>query len=396
MKLKLNRTQRQTEGLRKWSKAGFNGIFQYPTGFGKTYSAIRALLGMIKKKNINSAVIVVPTLTLQKQWNKELKNHKIKIAKVYVINTAAKLTFDIDLLILDEIHRYAAETFKLIFENTSAKYKLGLTATLERSDDLHKLILDHLKVVDTISVNEALKNRWISSYKVYNIAVPLPEEEKVAYRKANNGFKHFASKLGGRFDAFDTAQEWIKSDDKKEQGLAAAYYNSMRARKKICLNNTNKIPAINKLVNYFKNRNGLLFSSNTEFADNVQKSLGDIAMTFHSKIGKKDQKYVINRFKDKRTKIRILSTVKALNEGFDVPDASLGIIAGSTSSKLTFIQQLGRIVRFIEGKEAIMFNLYTPDTQEEVWVRKRTVDIDPELITHCTLEEFFIAIENNL
>jgi len=396
MKLKLNRTQRQTEGLRKWSKAGFNGIFQYPTGFGKTFSALRAIQGMIKKKDIQSVVVVVPTITLQKQWIKELKKQKIKIAKVYVINTAVKLTFDIDLLILDEIHRYAAETFKLIFKNTSAKYKLGLTATLERSDDLHKIILEHLKVVDTISVNDALKNRWISSYKVYNIAVPFPEEEKVAYRKANNGFRHFAAKLGGKFDAFATAQEWIKSDDKKEQGLAAAYYNSMRARKKVCLNNTNKIPAIKQLVNYFENRNGLLFSSSTEFADDVQKSLGDIAMTFHSKIGKKDQKYVINRFKDKRTKVRMLSTVKALNEGFDVPDSSLGIIAGSTSSRITFIQQLGRIVRFIEGKEAIMINLYTPDTQEEVWVNKRIIDIDPVLVTNCNMNEFFKLIENGI
>lgn len=395
MELKLNRTQRQTQGLRKWAKADYNGIFQFPTGFGKTFTAIRAIKGMIKKKNIQTVVVVVPTLTLQEQWEIELKKHKIKIAKVYVINTAAKKDLDVDFLILDEIHRYAAETFKLVFENISAKFILGLTATLERGDGLHKIILEHSKVVDVVTVVDALKNRWISSFKVYNIAVPFPEEEAIAYKKANNGFKHFAAKLGGKFDAFATAQEWIKSDDKEQQGKAAAYYNSMRARKKICLNNTNKIPAIKKLVDYFDDRNGLLFSSNTEFADTAQKTLGDIAMTFHSKIGKRDQKKVIKRFKDKRTKVRILSTVKALNEGFDVPNSSLGIIAGSTSSRITFIQQLGRVVRFVEGKNAIMINLYTPDTQEEVWVKKRTVDIDPALIVDCTINEFFKIIKDD-
>lgn len=389
MKLKLNRTQRQTEGLRKWSKAGYNGILQYCTGFGKTYTAIRAIKGMIDRKGIQSVVVVVPTLTLQEQWEAELKKHKIKIAKVYVINTAAKKDLNVDFLILDEIHRYAAETFKLVFENISAKFILGLTATLERGDGLHKIILEHSKVVDVVTVVEALKNRWISTFKVYNIAVPFPEEEAIAYKKADNGFKHFAAKLGGKFDAFATAQEWIKSDDKEQQGKAAAYYNSMRTRKKICLNNTNKIPIIKELVDYFEDRNGLLFSSDTKFADTVQKTLGDISMTFHSKIGKKDQKYVINRFKDKRTKVRILSTVKALNEGFDVPNCSLGIDAGGTSSKIAFIQKLGRIVRFVEGKDAIMFNLYTPNTQEEVWLRKRIVDIDPSLIIDCTIDEFF-------
>lgn len=392
MKLKLTRTQRQTQGLRKWAKAGYNGIFQYCTGFGKTFTAIRAIKGMIDRKGIQTVVVVVPSIPLKEQWEVELKKHKIKIAKVYVINTAAKKDLDVDFLILDEIHRYAAETFKLVFENISAKFILGLTATLERGDGLHKIILEHSKVVDVVTVVEALKNRWISTFKIYNIAIPFPEEEEIAYKKANNAFRHFAAKLGGKFDAFATAKEWINSDDKEQQGKAAAYYNAMRARKNICLNNTNKIPVIKKIVDHFQDRNGLLFSSDTKFADEVQKTLGDISMTFHSKIRKKDQKKVIKRFKDKRTKVRILSTVKALNEGFDVPNSSLGIIAGGTSSKIAFVQQLGRIVRFVVGKDAIMCNLYTPDTQEEVWIRKKTVDIDPSLIINCTLEEFFEII----
>jgi superfamily II DNA or RNA helicase len=124
------------------------------------------------------------------------------------------------------------------------------------------------------------------------------------------------------------AQQYLKGSDKALQGIAGAYFNSMRQRKKICLNNSNKIAATKSIVDLFSDRNGLIFSATTEFADQLQDNefadqlqdkLGDISMTFHSKLKKKEQEYVIKRFKDKRTKVRMLSSVKALNEGFNVP-----------------------------------------------------------------------------
>lgn len=384
----MDRTQRQIQGLRQWRDAGFAGIAQYPTGFGKTYTAIQAVLGMIRKKDIKSVLVVVPTLELKSQWEKELKLHKVTIANVLVINTAVKGFHDVDFLILDEIHRYAAETFKEVFVRAKYKYVMGLTATLERADGYHEIILEYLKVFDQISVDEALKNGWISPYEIYNIAVPFSEEDAKAYKKSDNAFKHFAAKLGRGGQAFKMAQQYLKGSDKALQGIAGAYFNSMRQRKKICLNNSNKIAATKSIVDLFSDRNGLIFSATTEFADQLQDKLGDISMTFHSKLKKKEQEYVIKRFKDKRTKVRMLSSVKALNEGFNVPECSLAVIAGSNSTKITFIQQLGRVVRYQEDKKAIIINLYTPDTQEEKWMNNRIEGIDEKSIHNVTLDEF--------
>jgi len=265
---------------------------------------------------------------------------------------------------------------------------MGLTATLEREDGFHTIILQYLSVFDEISVNEALDEGWISPYRVYNVAVNLTSEELLLYKKADNSFKHFAAQLGRGAEAFRTAQEWIKSDNKQLAGQAAAYYNSMRSRKKVCLNNSNKINAVKSIVDLFPEKNGLIFSATTEFADSLQDKLGDISMTFHSKLKKKEQTEVIKRFKDKRTKVRFLSSVQALNEGFNVPHCSIGIIAGSNSTKRTMIQQLGRVVRYQDGKHAVIVNLYSPNTQEEKWMRKRLLDIHPSLITDLTLSEF--------
>jgi superfamily II DNA or RNA helicase len=385
---KLTRDERQVEVLRNWRKSGFCGIFQAATGFGKTYTAIRGIKGMVTKAGIKSCLVVVPTLELKAQWEVELKKNKILFAKVMVINSAIKQKHKVDMLVLDEIHRYAAESFRSIFDNVLSSYILGLTATLEREDNFHELILEYLPVFDEVTVDDALDNEWIAPYVVYNIPVELSATDQIEYNKANNAFKHFAAKLGHGGQAFKNATSYLKSSDKALQGQAGAYYNSMRKRKNICQNNYNKIVVTKQIIDCLHDRNGLIFSATTEFAEDLQDSLGDICMTFHSKIKRKDQELIVKKFKDKRTKVRFLSSVQALNEGFNVPDCSLAIIAGSTSTKRTFIQQLGRVVRKQPDKEAIIINLYTPGTQEEVWMKKRLEGISKDRVIICELEEF--------
>ena len=388
----MTRTERQIEVLKKWRANNFRGIFQAATGFGKTYTAIMAIQGMVTKADIKSCLVVVPTITLKAQWETELAKHKIKFAEVLVINTAIKQPRDYDMLVLDECHRYAADSFKRIFEVADCDYVMGLTATLEREDGLHDIILDYLQLIDEVTVDECLDNGWISPYTVYNVAVPLPDDEQIAYKKVNNSFKHFAATLGFGGDAFRNAQKYLKSGSSEQKGKAAMYYNAMRKRKTICLNNSNKVEATNDIINALGKVNGLIFSGTTDFAEKLQEKLGDICMSFHSKITKKQQKDIVARFKDKRTKVRYLSSVQALNEGFNVPDCSIAIIAGSNSTKRTFIQQLGRVVRMQKGKQAVIVNLYTPDTQDAVWTNKRLDGIDKKRVIFCTLDEFINQI----
>ena len=388
----MTRTERQIEVLKKWRANNFRGIFQAATGFGKTYTAIMAIQGMVTKADIKSCLVVVPTITLKAQWEVELAKHKIKLAEVLVINTAIKQPRNYDMLVLDECHRYAADSFKRIFEVADCDYVMGLTATLEREDGLHDIILDYLQLIDQVTVDECLDNGWISPYTVYNVAVPLPDDEQIAYKKADNSFKHFAASLGFGGDAFRNAQTYLKSGSNEQKAKAAMYYNAMRKRKVICSNNSNKVKATSDIINALGKVNGLIFSGTTDFAEKLQEKLGDICMSFHSKITKKQQKDIVARFKDKRTKVRYLSSVQALNEGFNVPDCSIAIIAGSNSTKRTFIQQLGRVVRMQVGKQAVIVNLYTPDTQDAVWTNKRLDGIDKKRVIFCTLDEFINQI----
>ena len=84
------RTERQLEIVQKFADSKGKGTLLAATGFGKTYTAIMAIKGMVTRANIQSCLVVVPTIALKSQWEKELETHKVKFAEVLVINTAIK------------------------------------------------------------------------------------------------------------------------------------------------------------------------------------------------------------------------------------------------------------------------------------------------------------------
>tara|TARA_R110002012_G_scaffold310891_1_gene519548 strand:- start:119 stop:778 length:660 start_codon:yes stop_codon:yes gene_type:complete len=200
------------------------------------------------------------------------------------------------------------------------------------------------------------------------------EDEQEDYDKANKQFRYAASQIGfGGAQSFNAAKRYLndKDADPHKRAMAAIYYNAMRKRGDICKNSQAKIPVIKALLDKFNDRKALLFSASTKFADDVQEELGDICLSFHSKRTKKEQTQILKKFKDGRTKQRVISSVKALNAGFDVPDCSLGIVAAGSSKKLDNIQRTGRIIRYVPGKTAVIINLYAPNTQEVSWLNKR-------------------------
>ncbi|MBK8182491.1 MAG: hypothetical protein IPK63_06065 [Candidatus Competibacteraceae bacterium] len=55
-----------------------------------------------------------------------------------------------------------------------------------------------------------------------------------------------------------------------------------------------------------------------------------------------------------------------LNEGVDVPDASVGVILSGSASAREFIQRLGRILRRgVAAKQAVLYEVIAKETREE-------------------------------
>ena len=151
------RDERQLECVKKWVGHRCCGVIEACTGFGKSRTALICITKFINKNPEGSILIIVPTKELKNQWEGLLITNGITNATVAIVNTAVKSNWDIDLLIIDEIHILGSELFSQIFEVVKYKMILGLTATLERLDGKHILIEKHCPIVDRVSVEEALK-----------------------------------------------------------------------------------------------------------------------------------------------------------------------------------------------------------------------------------------------
>ena len=82
-------------------------------------------------------------------------------------------------------------------------------------------------------------------------------------------------------------------------------------------------------------------------------------------MGQQANKNAVERFR--AGDIRILITCRALDEGLDIPEVSVGIILSGTSVKRQRIQRMGRIIRRAERKgRASLYYLHTAETAEDV------------------------------
>ncbi len=127
----------------------------------------------------------------------------------------------------------------------------------------------------------------------------------------------------------------------------------------------------------FKDRKSIVFAESIKFANDLQSSMGHRAVIYHSKMSKKLRTQALRAFEIDESGVRTICSVRALNVGFNVPEASLGICASGNSKWLDQVQRNGRVTRYVEGKQAIYINLYAYNTQEAKWVYKRTSKINP-------------------
>ncbi len=72
-----------------------------------------------------------------------------------------------------------------------------------------------------------------------------------------------------------------------------------------------------------------------------------------------------------RSEIKVVVTSRVLNEGVDMPAASVGIVLSGSSSVREHVQRLGRILRRQEGKEAVLYEVITRETSEEITSERR-------------------------
>ena len=383
-----DRTLYQKDGIDKWIKAGARGYFEWCTGSGKSYLACLAIKLANERHPDKEINVVVPTTVLQEAWTDDkkghIKLHGLKNVNVFVINTYVKETHDCALLIIDEVHTATgakSKHFNTVIDKTKFNWILCLSATLEKEhkEFLHKR---NVKCISTLTADDAVKNGWLSPYKVLCVPIELGDDDRERYDKMHKEFnKHFAT---FNFD-FEFAMKCITNKDARQelatklnwplQRIDASVFNwnrNMRLRKEFLYHIEAKIDAAIEITTHLQMQT-ILFGQSIKGADKINEQLGDKCVEYHSKITAKTLKENLKRLRDGRTKVDYISSAKGLEAGFDLPNLQLGITWSRTSKALRATQTLGRILRKVEGKTAYFIELYVPDTQDENWLKKSLV-----------------------
>ncbi len=412
----------QRECLNAWYKQACSGTAEIATGVGKTRVGILASEYVVRIiKNSNAKILILtPTQTIRDSaWKDEFAKWGHldifeKNVEAVCIQTACKYENQhYDLIIADEIHNYISANkdaiyFKFFEKNTYDKI-LGLSASIDAS--LIPKLNQIAPIVYSMDINKAVDLGLVSPFTIINIPVLLTDVERASYDRYNEDFeetfdlfnkdlnfmfkclknkKLFQMHLRKHFNLMVASPDDLQAIYKVYENYPYKCNKAMRERKSILYNASRKLHITKALSNLFKDKKGIVFSETSNFADKVQKKLGDICVTEHSKVKPASKrKKNIAKFQDDSTDITRISTVRSLNEGANLTGVEFIIIASGTSKLKGFIQRVGRSIRHEEGKKAIIIRLFVKGSQEEKWMKSSQEGYKVnEVVSHLLVADF--------
>lgn len=361
----------QNEALAAWKRAGRRGVVVLPTGAGKTLVAQLAM-----RDTPRSALICVPTVDLLHQWYAGLLA-AFPDANVGVLGGGSKddtpiliTTYDsatiyaedlagkYGLLICDECHHLPAPWTRAIAEMSLAPYRLGLSATLKRSDG-READLDGLlgPVVYSVAPEE-LAGQSLAEYREVIIRVRLSPHEQQRYDACLQLRNDFLRRSGIKLGKPGSWQQFIMASG-TPQGRAAMLAH--REARSLAYGTEGKLRVLEEILANHPKERTLIFTDDNATVYRISQEFLVPVITHQTPV--KERQRVLERFRDGT--YRTLATSRVLNEGVDVPEASVAVVLSGTATEREYIQRLGRILRKAEDKQAILYEIITEGTSEE-------------------------------
>jgi superfamily II DNA or RNA helicase len=243
------------------------------------------------------------------------------------------------LVIFDEVHHLAALGYRTIAEQMAAPFRLGLTATIEREDDLHKDLPRLIgEVVFQASPDELARDKHLASYEIERRMVEMLPDELEEYRRNMSIYQQCMKKLSFQRYAITLEKLIIMS------GRNRTAREALLARNKamnVALNSRAKIEELREILAENKGAKTIIFTQHNSLVHEISDKFL-IPLITHKTI-KEERQDVLKGFKEGR--YMAIVTSKVLDEGVDIPDAELGVILSGTGSAREFIQRLGRLLR---------------------------------------------------
>lgn len=381
----------QKAAFGKWKENNQRGLFSMATGTGKTLTALNCLLEIYNRKGYYKAIVLAPTLVLVKQWENECYRFGFKNtycissdspkwrddvqsckareltdekASYVLISTYASFSNDSTfeklcsfssnkvLFIADEAHNMGgAKLLKKLPQIPYAR-RIGLSATPERQyDDEGNALISEFFGVKTkkytfeYSMEEAIKNGVLCRYNYYPHVVELTDYEEEAYLSISRQLLKF-----------------IDPRTKKLPFENPIVNSLLLKRKRIIHKATNKLQAFKRIVSDLYKEKGtlrytLVYAPEGDAAEEGQDDADSLIDEYTSIVRDVSPSTTVRRFTAKSSdreriladfadgKTDVLTSMKCLDEGVDVPRSENAIFCASTGNPRQFVQRRGRILR---------------------------------------------------
>lgn len=407
----------QDECLKHWLAGGGRGIVNVVTGAGKTVLALAAVEALKKTLPALRVYIVVPKTFLITQWARSLrdeldiprgdigcfsgsrKDPPDRAFMIYVVNSARyaiarSIVSDFQasrpvLLIADECHHYGTAENARIFgfmefiPNSGLYYSLGLSATPHSAYFKTVLVPALGNEMYRYGFNDALQEGIINPFTVFNIALAFYPDEREDYdayteslqltlRRLKELCPYLRGVTGGAF--FAQLQSLTAAKDLERAEAARNVLLLLYRRKDVIYRARERIGCVLSLVAHLPSAaKVIIFTERIETTEIIfnkikSRTKGGMGISatgmYHSDMHERARVNTLIRFEN--GEIRVLVSCRALDEGFNVPEADVGIVVSSTNSDRQRIQRLGRILRKKGRGQSRLYYLYIEDSAEEM------------------------------
>jgi len=372
LKLATDKSPRvhQAEAFTAWKENNYRGVVVLPTGSGKSFLAFMAIQHI--KRN---TLVVVPTIDLLNQWSAQLE--EVFQQEIGMIGGGTKdirnitvSTYDsallmmefignqFGLLIYDECHHLPGERNRLSASMCIAPYRMGLTATPERNDDGEQVLYRLLGPLCYRQDIDQMKGDVLAPYIVERVELELDEDEALAYEENREIYKNFLRDNNINFSSGDGWARFMYMVARQPNGKQA--FKSYMEQRRIARSGRAKLRTIWELIKKHAGARIIVFTADNDTAYEIGRTFFLPVLTHHTKLAERKEMLTLFRCGE----YPILVTSKVLNEGVDVPEASIGIIVSGSGSIREHVQRLGRILRKSSGKQAILYELVSQGTSE--------------------------------
>ncbi|HXT59555.1 MAG TPA: DEAD/DEAH box helicase family protein [Pirellulales bacterium] len=347
-----------------------------PTGTGKTEVALA-----IMRQMAVATLVVSPVRDLMYQWQRRILERLGYDAgvigdNVFCVRPVSVTTYDsacihmerlgdrFGLIVFDECHHLPGAIRRDAARMSAAPWRLGLTATPERSDGRH---VDLAALVGPTAYEmpiSAARGTTLADYEVIRIPIHLSPEEQARYDALSRQVRSYLierRKTEPRYSWADLCGESGK--DPAARRALRAYHAKQAVEDRA----EEKLRVLEDLFRLHAGSPTIVFAGSNAMARDVSRRFLIPCLLNHC--GKRERAEVLSGLET--GVYPALAANQVLDEGVDLPAVKVAIVIGGTASTKQAKQRLGRILRKSGHARATLYEIVCADTNEERRSRRR-------------------------